>query len=192
MRYLEFFILSCVFGSVLLLGYKEEGRDRPSQLDIWHYIQKQAAAVHLDPEFVYAVAMAESSLNPEADSGHARGIMQLTEPAWESVTTLPYSFAWDWRLNIRMGVLYLAKCREFLMESQAYSIGRLAACYRYGMHKVKENHFDVLYLPTPKNNIYLKLLREDEIPVKPPSEPYYSGPALYRDGENAHSGLRAL
>lgn len=164
MRYLELFAVFCLLGSVLLFGYQGDASNSPSRSDIWNYIQEQAALVHLDPQFVYAIAMAESSLKPDADSGRARGIMQLTQPAWEAVTSFPYSFAWDWRLNIRMGIQYLVVCREFLMENQAYSSARLAACYRYGMHTVREHGFDVFYLPRPKNDIYRNLLYGGAIP----------------------------
>jgi hypothetical protein len=194
MRHIEFLALLCTFGTVLLLGNADLADEQPSQLEVWACIQEEAAAADLDPEFVYAIAMAESSLKADADSGSARGIMQLTESAWETVTSLPYRFAWDWRLNIQMGVLYLGVCKRFLIENDAYSMSTLAASYRYGMYRVKANDFNVLFLPVPTNTIYHKLLYQEEIPVEPPVSPVNEDGthALYRDSEEGSDVLRIL
>ncbi|HKK17962.1 MAG TPA: transglycosylase SLT domain-containing protein, partial [Opitutales bacterium] len=52
---------------------------------VWSYVQEASAQQGLDPEFVYALAWAESSLDARARSPVARGMMQLTKSAWREV-----------------------------------------------------------------------------------------------------------
>jgi hypothetical protein len=120
----------------------------------WRFIQQQSAQRGLDPEFVYALAWAESSLNPRARSSVARGIMQLTKPAWEEVTDESYRHAWDWRTNLRVGIDYLAFCRDFLKRHDSFSYPLLAASYRYGPYYVKNKGFSLSQVKQPTNEIY--------------------------------------
>ncbi len=138
--------------------------------EVWDYIESHAESYRLPTGFVYAIAWAESSLNANATTERARGMMQLTRPAWATVTRLSYDDAWDWRINIIMGMRYLAYCREFLIKNKAFSYVRLAACYRYGMHRLKHRGFDVERLPEPSNLIYRELLGGNLSPIPRPGE----------------------
>ena len=139
-----------------------------SALEVWAYISRQAEKSDLDPLFVYARAWAESSLNPNAKSAVARGMMQLTRNVWIEVTDESYRFAWDWKTNIRVGIGYLAYCREYLKRNDSFSYPLLAASYRYGPYHVKKNGFLIENLKEPKNEIYKSIFEGDINPVDPP------------------------
>ncbi|MEM8868643.1 MAG: lytic transglycosylase domain-containing protein, partial [Verrucomicrobiota bacterium] len=79
--------------------------------EVWAFIETEATAAGLVPEFVYAIAWAESSLNANAESSVARGMMQLTKIAWREVSAQPYRDAWDWQTNVRVAIDYLSYCR---------------------------------------------------------------------------------
>lgn len=134
----------------------------------WRFIQQQCAQEGLDPEFVYALAWAESSLNPRARSSVARGIMQLTKPAWEEVTDESYRHAWDWRTNVRVGIAYLAFCRDYLKRYDSFSYPLLAASYRYGPYYVKNKGFNLSQIKQPTNEIYRHIFAGNIRPVLPP------------------------
>ncbi len=136
--------------------------------DVWAFVQEQAPQRDLDPEFVYALAWAESSLNARARSSVARGIMQLTKPAWQEVSEESYRHAWDWRTNIRVGIDYLAFCRDYLKKHDSFSYPLLAASYRYGPYYVENKNFNILQLKQPKNEIYRRIFGGNIRPVVPP------------------------
>lgn len=144
---------------------------RPEQVspdEVWRYVQEVSVQKDLDPEFVYALAWAESSLNAKARSSVARGMMQLSKLAWREVSDESYRHAWDWKTNIRVGVDYLVFCRDFLMRHDSFSYPLLAASYRYGPYYVKNQSFNLSQVKPPKNEIY-KLIFEGNIrPVRPP------------------------
>jgi len=142
--------------------------DQVSAEEVWAYVQEQAPQRDLDPEFVYALAWAESSLNARARSSVARGIMQLTKPAWRQVSDESYRHAWDWRTNIRVGIDYLAYCRDYLKKHDSFSYPLLAASYRYGPFHVKNKNFNILQLKEPKNEIYRRIFEGNIRPVAPP------------------------
>lgn len=159
------FLIGVAFLGAYLLGKLAERR---SPAEVWAVVQVEAARHGLDPGFVYAVCHAESSLRPLADSGYARGMMQMSEGAWESVTARPYHDAWDWRVNIEMGTAYLALNRRRLEQHGQFSYPLLAASYRYGFYRVKSRGFDLRRLDPPINRIYKKLFAGEIAPVKPP------------------------
>jgi len=136
---------------------------------VWSYIQEKAPEYDLEPRFVYAIAMAESSLDPVADSGYARGIMQMSAVAWEEVAgDVSYRQAWNWKTNIDMALRYLDHCRQFLIrENGSWSYALLAASYRYGIYRVKDANFKISNLPRPKNEIYQKIFLGNPSPVLP-------------------------
>ena len=145
--------------------------DRTEQVspqEVWAYVQEQAPQQDLDPEFVYALAWAESSLNARARSSVARGIMQLTKPAWREVSDESYRHAWDWRTNIRVGIDYLAFCREYLIKHDSFTYPLLAASYRYGPYYVKDKNFNILQVKEPKNEIYRRIFEGNIRPVVTP------------------------
>jgi soluble lytic murein transglycosylase-like protein len=145
-----------------------ERSEKVSPEEVWAFVQEQAPQKNLDPEFIYALAWAESSLNARARSSVARGIMQLTKPAWTEVSDESYRQAWDWRTNLRVGIDYLAFCRDFLKRHDSFSYPLLAAAYRYGPYYVKDKNFNLGQIKKPKNEIYRRIFRGNIRPVAPP------------------------
>ncbi len=139
-----------------------------SEEEVWAHIEALAPAKGLDPEFVYAIAWAESSLNAKARSSVARGMMQITEPAWRQVTEESYKHAWDWRTNIRIAIEYLDFCRDYLHRYDEFSYPLLAACYRYGPYYVKDQNFKISKVAEPDNEIYKRIFDGNIRPVVPP------------------------
>lgn len=136
--------------------------------DVWRVVNELAPAAGIDPEFVYALAWAESSLNARARSSVARGIMQLTRPAWNEVTDESYRLAWDWQTNLRIGIDYLAFCRDYLKSHDSFSYQLLAASYRYGPYYVRKKNFDLKQVKPPTNKIYQQIFAGNVRPVPPP------------------------
>ncbi|MFU8848454.1 MAG: transglycosylase SLT domain-containing protein [Opitutales bacterium] len=169
-------VLAIVVGIIAIylatsLGTRVE---RVAPEEVWSYIQKLSERNELDPEFVYALAWAESSLNAKARSPVARGMMQITKPAWREVSEESYRFAWDWKVNLRVGTDYLVFCREFLRRHDSFSYPLLAASYRYGPYYVKEREFEIDKLRVPQNEIYKRIFDGVIRPVPPPSMPTVS------------------
>lgn len=147
---------------LLLLVLIPTGCSRPEVKKIppetvWRFIQREAPKYNLDPGFVYAIAFAESSLNAHADSGTARGIMQMSEAAWQTVTTDSYRRAWNWKHNIRMAMAYLSHCRDMLVANERFNYPLLAACYRFGPNAVRRANFNISALPPTRNRIYQQI-----------------------------------
>jgi len=137
---------------------------------VWKKIKTEAPVLRLEPSFVYAICHAESSLNANAESSIARGMMQLTEAAWSDVTELHYRTAFQWETNIEVGMLYLARLKGMLESVDLFSYPRLAASYRYGYNALRKEQFMVSRMKTPINRIYRKLFAGQLSPVVPPSE----------------------
>ena len=135
---------------------------------VWAKVKKESAKHGLDAHFVYAICHAESSLDANAETSVARGMMQLTEPAWQDVTERHYRLAFDWEINVETGVRYLAKLKGMLQRANHFSYPRLAASYRWGFSRLRKNDFLVSKLPTPRNKIYQKIFAGNFRPVKPP------------------------
>lgn len=144
---------------------RQEARFLPADR-VWAAVRVQGAMHDLDPRFIFAIAMAESSLNASADSGFARGLMQLSRSAWQDASELDYRQAFAWRTNLRVGSRYLAHLRDRLAESGHFDYSRLAAAYRYGYGALAEAEFAVDRLPPPENTIY-RTLFSGEIPEPP-------------------------
>lgn len=157
-----------VFGVWLGIAGCGRGPERLEPEVVWEAVQEEAAVVGLDPGFVYAIVWAESSLRPRAETEAARGLMQLTEGAWKMVTTRPYSRAFHWRTNLRVGVAYLAYNRDVLVRAGVFNYPRLAAAYRYGRNRLAREEYDLSRLPQPSNRIYAELFQGNLWPVVPP------------------------
>jgi soluble lytic murein transglycosylase-like protein len=156
--------------AVILATGLDSRDERVSPEDVWTYIAEVAPQRELDPEFVYALAWAESSLDAKARSSVARGMMQLTKPAWKEVSEESYRYAWDWKTNVRVAVDYLAFCRDFLRRHDSFSYPLLAASYRYGPYYVKDKNFNIRQLRQPKNEIYQRIFEGNIRPVAPPDQ----------------------
>jgi soluble lytic murein transglycosylase-like protein len=135
---------------------------------VWEKIQKEAPALGLEPGFVYAICHAESSLNANAQTSIARGMMQLTEAAWSDVTNLHYRTAFQWETNVEVGMLYLKHLKGMLESVDRFNYPRLAASYRYGYGALRQEQFMVSRMKTPINRIYRKLFAGQLAPVDLP------------------------
>lgn len=163
-------ILGVVFGvlAFLLARNLSSRAEQVSPEEVYAFIEESSAQRGLDPEFVYALAWAESSLNAKARSSVARGMMQLTKPAWREVSDESYRHAWDWKTNVRVAIDYLDFCRDFLKRHDSFSYPLLAASYRYGPYYVQKRGFEIKRLKKPKNEIYKRIFSGNIRPVKPP------------------------
>ena len=134
---------------------------------VWEKIKTEAPQLGLNPSFVFAICHAESSLNANAESSIAKGMMQLTEAAWSDVTKLHYRTAFQWETNIEVGMLYLKRLKGMLESVDLFSYPRLAASYRYGYSALRRERFMVSRMKTPVNRIYRKLFAGtiDPVPV---------------------------
>ena len=154
----------------LLGGCKLLDRDANyiSNDEVWQKISREAPKHGLEPTFVYAICHAESSLNANAESSVAKGMMQLTKAAWSDVTKLHYRQAFEWETNVEVGMLYLQRLKGMLESQNLFSYPRLAASYRYGYGALRKEKFMVSRLKTPINRIYRKLFAGNLKPVEPP------------------------
>lgn len=151
---------------LLLLFYpKKHPQQFIDKMEVWTFVESQAIRKKLNPEFVYSIILAESSLNAYANSGYARGMMQLSQPAWKTVRNLPYDRAYDWRENVTAGIDYLHYLRQFLERHEKFSYRRLAAAYRYGPNHLKRRKFSMKKMPKPKNDIYKILFAGEVLPA---------------------------
>ena len=167
MRYFVFCI--CLFWGLSSCKYLDRNANFIPKEEVWKKINLEVRAKGLNPNFVYAICHAESSLNANAESSVARGMMQLTEAAWQDVTKLHYRQAFDWETNVEVGILYLEKLKSMLESVDLFSYPRLAASYRYGYGALRKEKFMVSRLKTPINRIYRKLFAGELSPVEPPS-----------------------
>ncbi|MEN8661525.1 MAG: lytic transglycosylase domain-containing protein [Lentimonas sp.] len=163
-------ILSVVAGILVITLSQTIGNQSEvvSPEEVWAYIKEQAPSKDLDPEFVYAIAWAESSLNARARSSVARGMMQITRAAWTDVSDESYHHAWDWRTNVRVGIDYLAHCREDLKRHGEFTYSLLAASYRYGPYYVRANDFKMSKMEEPENLIYKSIFAGHNNPIELP------------------------
>ncbi|MBR6789825.1 MAG: lytic transglycosylase domain-containing protein [Oscillospiraceae bacterium] len=118
----------------------------------------------LDEELIYAVISCESGFDPEAvSSADARGLMQLTEDAFDWVQFRlgedgDYADIFDPEVNIRAGSAMLSLLIEELGDERS-----AVAAYHSGLNQVKEWLADTEYsedgkrldiIPTPNTREY--------------------------------------
>ena len=163
-RFFIFVLLAMAGGCKLL----DKDANYIAEEQVWGKIVKEAPGYGLEPTFVYAVCHAESSLDANAESSVAKGMMQLTEAAWSDVTKLHYRQAFEWETNVEVGMLYLQRLKGMLERQALFSYPRLAASYRYGYGALRKEKFMVSRLKTPINRIYRKLFAGNLKPVEPP------------------------
>lgn len=126
--------------------------------DVWAQAQVLGKRHNIQPRFIYDIAFAESSFDAGASTLNARGLMQITEPAWERVNTRPFHLAWDWQLNMDASVRYMALLRDELAAVDRFSYAMLAAAYHFGPNKVARLEYDIARLPPTNNRVYQALL----------------------------------
>lgn len=140
----------------------------PDKAEIWSYVQVKAREHSLSPEFVYAIIFAESSFDPHADVGYARGLMQISKGAWTTVETSSWDNAFQWKANIDAGTAYMVYLRDQLTRNGHFSYPLLAASYRYGFGTVKQANYNIANLTRPQNSTYQALFAGNESPITPP------------------------
>lgn len=138
---------------------------------VWKKAEELGRKNDIDPLLIYSIACAESSLDDRADSGQARGIMQISKVAWEEVSKLSYDEAWKWETNMEVAAKYLHVLRRQLENSGQYSWRILAASYHYGPRRVEDARFRFSRMPRERNKIY-KALFAGRMPQLPGSVPY--------------------
>lgn len=151
----------------------ENAPDTPERYAVWLDVKARAEAAGLEPGFVFAICVAESSLNPKARAkgDYARGLMQVSRVAWKEVSQRPYSQAFHPQANLEVGTAYLDHLKQFLEERNQFSYPLLAACYRYGPYAVQDAGFRISRLEQPENLIYQQLFAGNEAPVALPKDP---------------------
>ncbi len=144
--------------------------ERPSPREVWARAESLGARLDLDPLLIYAIACAESSLNPDADSGVARGLMQMSPQAWKDVSDRPYRDAWDWRANMDAAGAYLAVLRTRLAKNGKLTAANLVAAYHFGPGRLEKAGYDLSRLPQVQNLVYGDILagRAPNLPAPAP------------------------
>lgn len=85
----------------------------PTDSDIFDALESAAMESGLDWQLVYSLAWGESTFNPVADSGVAKGLLQISEDTWnEWAPQVGASNIWDAADNARVGAAYL----KFLID----------------------------------------------------------------------------
>lgn len=142
---------------------------QPTRAEVWAALQAHAKRHRIEPAFIYALVAAESNFDAAARNGEARGLMQLKPAAWRTVSGEPYEpGVWEWRVNLRIGVEYLAWCRHTLHQKNKFSYPALLASFHYGLDHMASRNFDPARVAVPDNDIYRQLWRGNLDPVPPP------------------------
>ena len=168
-RYFSFLVVG-VFALFTSCKYFDPDADFIDENVVWQKIKQEAPQLGLEPTFVYAICHAESSLNANAKTSIAKGMMQLTEGAWSDVSKLHYRTAFQWETNVEVGMLYLKRLKGMLESVDMFNYPRLAASYRYGYNALRQEQFMVSRMKTPINRIYRKLFAGQLAPVPIPEE----------------------
>ena len=141
----------------------------PTRADVWREIQPRAARYRLSAGLVYALVAAESNFDARAQNGQARGLMQLTPAAWQTVSSKPYEpTVWDWRENVSVGIDYLAHTRGMLHRHGHFSLPLLAAAYHYGLDYVSARKFELRRIPPPDHVVYRRIWAGEVEPIDVP------------------------
>jgi soluble lytic murein transglycosylase-like protein len=164
------FLAVGVFTLLTSCKYFDPDADFIDEKVVWQKIKQEAPQLGLEPSFVYAICHAESSLNANAETSIAKGMMQLTEGAWSDVSKLHYRTAFQWETNVEVGMLYLKRLKGMLESVDMFNYPRLAASYRYGYNALRQEQFMVSRMKTPINRIYRKLFAGQLAPVSIPEE----------------------
>lgn len=167
-------IIFALFYWIAQPGYSKEQIQGPEgKYALWQDIEQVAKNAGLKPEFIYAICVAESTLDPMARSknDYARGLMQLSRIAWKQVSERPYSQSFDPKVNLEVGAAYLNYLKEKLEKEGKFDYALLAACYRYGPDDVKKADYRLSRLPKPHNKIYQQLFAGNTAPVAIPTKP---------------------
>lgn len=155
---------------IAIIGVKsgyDTGKQVTYPIAYGDWIIKYSSRNELDPFLVMAVIKQESNFVPEAHSGYAGGLMQLTEETakWNAdrmgITTYDYM---DPETNIRMGCHYL----KYLIDHYK-NVDTALAAYNGGMGNVNSwlsssecssNGETLEYIPFAETRAYVKKVNE--------------------------------
>ncbi len=124
-----FLALAGLLGLVFLFTCSRRGDAYIPKEVVWAEIQREAPQYGLDPAFVLNIAYAESTLNAHADTDYARGMMQLSHAAWSDRSDHSWEQAYNWRINLKVGMRHLQYLKSRLELKKRYSTARLAATH---------------------------------------------------------------
>ena len=158
-----------IAGIGVLLGFNT-GRNIAHPVAYIDLIEKYSAEHELDKYLVMAVIRTESRFIPDAHSGKASGLMQLTDDTAEWICDrrdMDYSSIdlMDPETNIDLGCYYL----KYLIEHYDGNIDTALAAYNGGMGNVAEwldderysNDGETLYdIPFPETKDYVKKVND--------------------------------
>lgn len=108
-KYLLIFLFTTI---LLLIGGEEVSRLSEAELNLLVENVLKIYRINIDKDLILAVIMTESSGNPKADSGFARGLMQVSRIALFDINN-KYKFNYTYddlfepAINIQVGTLYL-------------------------------------------------------------------------------------
>jgi len=121
--------------------------------DLSSIITSQAYKHNIDRQVAYDLAMAESSLNPNAEGTDGeRGLYQIKQSTWEWLTDISFDKAYEIEANIKVAMKYLAWIKRNLGER--YTDARLLCAYNGGLSALKKRNYEVP--ATHRNKIYRK------------------------------------
>jgi len=118
----------------------------------------------VDPYVVFAVTKIESSGNPEADSGYARGLMQMSKIALKDVnnnygTNYEYNDLFKPEINLIAGSRYLSMLSSRLYKGDhLFHMQFVLLAYAWGIGNVKK----WLYETEPDNTVIDETIPADK------------------------------
>ena len=88
---------------------------------IWKMVREISEETKVNPYRLMAIILTESSGDPTADSGYARGLTQLSEIALKDINkaynlNISYSDLFDPRISILAGALYLKRLKGYIFR----------------------------------------------------------------------------
>lgn len=146
-RFLTFLFLCAVMivlliwgGIKLLMPAADLAMEKMYPRTYQSYVEKYSREYGMDEDFIYAVCKIESNFDPEAHSkADARGVMQLTKPAFEWVqyrmgddSGTTYDDIFDPEVAIKYGTCMLSLLKQEMGEDEAV----ILASYHAGMNAV--------------------------------------------------------
>lgn len=116
--------------------------------DVSSYIESRASDYQLNPEGIFALALGQSKLNPQAERKNRRGIMLISKDAWQKISPEPWENAFHWRLNINVTLQYLNYLQA--LEPQPIKFSKLISLYLETnaskdpiLQRILEGHYDI-------------------------------------------------
>lgn len=126
--------------------------------EVFEYIEEASLDYKMNPDYVFALALGQSQINPKAEANGRRGVMLISQTAWAKVSPLPYDEAFEWQTNIDVTLKYLDYMRAMLKQHGDIDYSHLTAAYLHGIEALEEVNMEVKKLGKSKNPIIQRLL----------------------------------